>query len=191
MKKIIKKIIKYVLILLAGISVVGIIIFGMHFIPCGELNTDGDREIYLSDNGIHVDIVIPENGKYNAYGWGSKIFFMEVPTWDDLTFTVGFQALFTKPESVIRVTTYNYVAKSWTKVKCSEKQYQQIKKEIESSFKHKNNYRINVRDNFYQAVGSYWALNTCNTWVNSVLKKAGLRSCLFTLTSSSIIDKYK
>jgi len=191
MKKIIKKTLKYLLILIAGISVVGLIIFGMHFIPCGELNTEGDREIYLSDNGVHVDIIIPEHGQYKAYGWGSKIFFMEVPEWSDLTFSVGFKALFTEPESVIRVTSYDYLDDSWVKVKCSEKQFQQVKEEIESSFKHKNNQRINVKDNFYQSIGSYWALNTCNTWANSVLKKAGLRSCLFTLTSGSIIDKYK
>ena len=79
---------------------------------------DGEYEIYLHDNGKHLDIIIPNKhqSRYKAYGWGSKIFFMEVPTWDDLTCKIALQALFTKPESCMRVEYYSELNGDYAKL---------------------------------------------------------------------------
>jgi len=60
--------------------------------------------IYLSTNGVHLDIIIPKqhidpkllnglkhNGtdQYMAFGWGDENFYLNTPTWNDLTFNNG------------------------------------------------------------------------------------------------------
>lgn len=188
--KILKKLLKFILIALLSTGIASLVIFTLHYIPVGEYS-NGDHEVYLYDNGMHIDIVIPENDRYTAYGWGSKIFFMEVPKWKDLTYTVGFKALFTEPASCMRVTEYTYKDSNWKTVKLTNKQFIQLKDEIENKFEHDAfGNRCKVRDNFYEAKGSYYFLNTCNTWVNQTFKKCGLKAKLFTLTSESLTKLY-
>ena len=43
------------------------------------------------------------------------------------------------------------------------------------------------RDAFYEGVGSYHALWTCNNWANQVLKTAGIRTALWSPLPSPIL----
>ncbi len=43
---------------------------------------------------------------------------------------------------------------------------------------------------FYKANGTYSIFNTCNTWVNSALKAAGLKACIWTPLARAVLDKY-
>ena len=110
----IKKVIKWWLI----IKLSAIILFVLFYFISSSIvinkNQDSyDQVIYLKDNGRHIDIIIKENDKYIEYGWGSEIFYLNVPTWDDLTFSIVFKALFTKPNSLMHVTTFNNVEDDW------------------------------------------------------------------------------
>jgi len=157
------------------------------------------EEIYLSDNGIHVDLIIPENEQYIAYGWGSEIFYLNTPTWDDLTVSNAFKALFTEPASVMHVTTYTQIEKSWIKIEVNEKQLSNIKCLINKSFKLDNNgNRINFEDagyyhndKFYKAVGRYSCFRTCNSWTNELLKKSNIKSSYWTPYSFGVVNKHK
>tara|TARA_R110001599_G_scaffold7963_1_gene38292 strand:- start:721 stop:1287 length:567 start_codon:yes stop_codon:yes gene_type:complete len=187
--KVFKKLMKFILLatLMTSLS-----IYLSHYITVGEHNKNGTKEIYLHDNGVHVDIIIPcKDGSFAAYGWGSKVFFMDVPSWDDLTYKVGFQALFTKPASCMRVTKYTMYNPKWKTIKLSEDQLFKVKAEIDIKFKYTSiGNRIHIRDGFYEAEGCYNALNTCNTWANGVLKSVGLKSRWYILTSESLSELY-
>ena len=140
----VKKILKwffYALIakLLLFISFIIVSLILTYTIVNSEYQGPYTKEIYLSDNGIHVDLIIPENEKYMAYGWGSEIFYLNTPTWDDLTFTNAYKALFSEPSSVMHVTTYNQIENSWIKIEVNEKQLSNIKRLINKSFKLDNN----------------------------------------------------
>lgn len=187
--KVFKKLMKFTII---TIIISSLSIYLSHYITVGEHNKNGSKEIYLHDNGVHVDIIIPcKDGSFAAYGWGSKIFFMEVPSWDNLTYSVGFQALFTKPASCMRVVKYNTRNPEWKVVKLSEKQLLKVKSEIDMKFTYDDiGNRIHIKDGFYEAEGNYFALNTCNTWANRVLKSAGLKARLYTLNSESLSELY-
>lgn len=187
--KVFKKLMKFVIVTVAMIS---LSIYLSHYITVGEHNKNASKEIYLHDNGMHVDIIIPcKDGSFAAYGWGSKIFFMEVPSWDDLTYSVGFQALFTKPASCMRVIKYNARNPEWKVVKLSEEQLLKVKSEIDIMFKYDDiGNRICIKDGFYVAEENYHALNTCNTWANKVIKSAGLKARLYTLNSESLSELY-
>jgi len=194
LKKLLKRLLKALYITVGLIVIISLTIVIPHYIPLNSHSSSTEAEFYLSNNGDHIDIILYEEGRYNAYGWGSKIFFTEVNTWDDLTFSIGFKALFTEPESLMRIIDFHNINQNWIKVNCSKKQYLIVKKEINNSFfiteefNVKSSYK-NIK--FYKAKGSYNALHTCNTWVNNILDKAELKCCAYSLTSNAITDLYE
>jgi hypothetical protein len=73
-----------------------------------------DREIYITTNGVHLDIVLPVENvepeflsrleilpgtKYVSFGWGDKEFYINTPQWKDLTLKTAFKALFLKSKN--------------------------------------------------------------------------------------------
>lgn len=185
------------LLLIMGFVITSFVL--THIIVNTENEGPLEKEIYLSDNGIHVDIIIPEEDGYIAYGWGSEIFYLNTPTWDDLTIKNTFKALFTHPSSVMHVTTSTRVQKHWVKVEVSNKQLENLKTLINNSFKLDNkgnrikfeNKGYGDNDEFYKANGNYSCFMTCNSWTNNVLKKSGIKASYWTPYSSGVINKYK
>jgi len=162
-----------------------------HFTPFGKFNQTGTETIYLLDNGFHAEIGIPEGNGVTSYGWGSKIFFYETPTWDDVTPKIALKALFTKPTSVVRVTKHSKINPKWIKIKCSKKQFNTITANINDAFTLKDNKRVSLNRGYFMSDKHYWALNTCNTWINSILQEAELPCVVYTLFSSRILNQYK
>lgn len=164
-----------------------VVIYVMHKVEINNYSASTEAEFYLIDNGHHIDIVLYEDSMYNAYGWGSKIFFTEVNDFDDLTFETTIQSLFTEPQSLMRVLHYKRLNPNWYTVSCTKEQYASLKHYINNSYYH----NIRYNEDFYYAKGNYNALNTCNTWVNKGLSQAGLKALLYTLTSEPIAKLYK
>lgn len=178
------------------------------------MNIDKSREVYLGTNGIHLNIIIPykylspelkkylvytEHEKYFSFGWGDENFYLNTPTWDDLTFANACKALFLKSTTLIHLTRYTQIRSSWTKVELSKTEIDKLTTFISSSFmKDINGNKIilvnagySTNDNFYKALGSYSCFNTCNTWVNDAFKESGLKSCLWTPFDFGLIAKYE
>ena len=168
----------------------------------------------MSTNGIHLDIIIPlENVsfdlknnleynsayKYLSFGWGDENFYLNTPTWSDLTFSTAFKALFLKSATLMHVTHYQNTKKKWKKVKIGKEQLYKLNKYIFNQFKTDDlgnkiiipNSGYNVNDNFYKANGSYSCFNTCNTWVNSAFKNVNLKARIWTPFDFSLINLYK
>jgi uncharacterized protein (TIGR02117 family) len=99
-------------------------LFGHLAVPA---KADGGEAItaYIMSNGVHTDIVVPvrsaekdwttdvpyanTTGKDSSYqwlalGWGDKGFYLETPTWGDLTFRVAFKAAFSLGGSAVHAT---------------------------------------------------------------------------------------
>lgn len=189
-----KKVLK---ILGIGLLALNIIMFSIglaQYVSTGQ-HSSGEEIIYLSDNGTHVDIVIPGTYQYYVYGWGSKVFFMEVPEWRDLTVTTAMQALFFKPASAMRVIKTKEKGPYWVPVKVTADQLDIIKAEIADTFERPYGRRVWVKSTLYadyfEAKGCYNIAHTCNSWVISVLKKAGLKAPLYGITSNSIMRYYE
>lgn len=179
-----------------------------------EETTSKNKTIYLSTNGVHLDIVIAkkdinttllkslahhETAQYFAFGWGDENFYINTPTWDDLTFSNAFQALFLRSSTLMHVTRYRYKSNAWVEVKLSETQLEALTKYIFKSFKidDKGN-KIEIPnagyssvDNFYKANGSYSCFYTCNTWVNTAFKQSDLKAALWTPFDFGLMGKYQ
>lgn len=213
--KIIRRILKVVLTILA-ISVVYILVaLVFTAIP---VNTSRPKEapvksIYIHSNGVHLDVALPQenvgtelkegldydsNTRYFSFGWSDKNFYLNTPTWGDLTFNTAFTALFLKSETLLHYTQYVDVSDDWKEVKVTPKQLQALNGYLNRSFKKdKQGKKIKTaapgygtRDCFYEANGYYTCFNTCNTWVNSGFKQADLKACLWTPFDFGLLSKY-
>jgi uncharacterized protein (TIGR02117 family) len=171
------------------------------------------KTIYLSTNGVHLDIIIPkkdiaphlledivyqDNEEYISFGWGNENFYINTPTWGDLTVKNAFQAMFLNGPTLMHVTRYRKPGTSWTEIHLQKKEFDTLNTYILNSFRLDNNHKIILpdagytsRDNFYKATGGYSCLMTCNTWVNLAFKESGLKACYWTPFDFGLIDKYK
>lgn len=165
-------------------------------VTCAEKET-----VYLISNGIHLDIIlkrnqlkedfwkqlkIPESAKYVAFGWGDKGFYLNTATWEDLKMSTLVNALFLKSESAMHVTNYYSKREQFVALPLCESQLLALKTHIEMSFVKDDKEQIlkvgkgyGRNDDFYAAKGSYNAIKTCNEWVNQGLKKADVRTSVW------------
>ena len=132
-----------------------------------------------------------------AVGWGNEDFFINIPSWAELKLSIAVKAALGIGPSAIRAAFLKSVEEdeSCRKIELSESQYVDLVNFIESYFKKDSlgNF-INIStpntygydDAFYEAKGRFTPFFTCNTWANSALKSAGLRSCLWTPFQSGI-----
>lgn len=211
-----KKIIKYflyVLIIPVFYLVVSLILTFITIDRKGH-NETLDKAIYLNTNGIHLDIIIPKKNidslllkgintgtddQYLSFGWGDKDFYLNTPTWNDLTFKTAFKALFLNSETLLHITRFQNRHKEWKEIKISANELQKLNNYILLSFKtNEDGYKqilkskgYSFNDDFYQAKGSYSIFKTCNTWVNAGFKDSGLKACLWTPFDFGLLNKYE
>ncbi|MGN6645464.1 MAG: TIGR02117 family protein [Cytophaga sp.] len=228
MKKVtgkLKMLLKILSILVVVIIVYVVVALALAYVP---VNTDTIAceencvEVYLYSNGVHTDIVLPvvnnqqdwrrvidpsktkagsTDFSYVSMGWGDKGFYLNTPTWGDLTAATAFKALFYLGESAMHVTFYKSMKESerCKKVFISAEQYKRIIEYVHASFKtdisgkyqHIPNVSYGNNDLFFEAKGSYSMFYTCNSWTNNCLKAGEMKACLWTLLDKGIFFHYK
>ncbi len=167
-----------------------------------KLNCNKDKEIFITTNGLHLEIIIPENlinptlkeniytkagVKYISFAWGDKAFYLNTPTWKELKFPTAIKALFLKSESAIHLTNYFQQHDKWKKLLICEEQLNLLTKYIDGAFKKLatgerieiENSGYSAHDTFYEAEGSYSCFRTCNNWVNIALKKSDIKTSIW------------
>lgn len=160
------------------------------------------ENIFISSNGTHLDIVVSvknleknlidnlqlqDSVKYISFGWGDKEFYLNTPTWSDLTFSTAFKALFLKSESAMHVSFHKTSYMHWKKIDLCKIQLENLNSFIKSTFKkskEKKFKRIGIsgyseNDYFFEAQGSFSFYRTCNIWVNEALKKANIETSIW------------
>ncbi len=193
-------------------------------IPAEQSYQPADKPIpiYLLSNGVHTDFVFPlrtemkdwsqfidigeliknpETVQWIAFGWGDRTFYIETPTWEDLTAKNAFSSLFLPTPSAIHVTLYYtiFAHELCIPLRISEEQYQILSAYVESTFqKTKEGKPIRIGsynyfecDGFYEAHGYFHLFKTCNTWTNTGLKRAGLPAALWTPVDKGILYHYR
>ncbi|GAB2774191.1 TIGR02117 family protein [Salinimicrobium soli] len=138
--------------------------------------------------------------RYISFGWGDLEFYRKTPEWNDLRFPVAFQAVFLRHPSALHVEYLGplQVEQPYLPIQITIEQYNELSQYVLDSFKRNAsgklqpvpNLHYNRNDIFYLAEGSLNFFYTCNTWVNSGLKKAGLRACLWTPFDDGIFYQY-
>lgn len=173
-----------------------------------------DKSIYLSTNGVHLDIVIlmedldsllvsgikyNEKDNYLSFGWGDENFYINTQTWGDLTVKNAFSAMFLKGTSLMHVTRHKQKRSDWVEIKVNEYELQNLNTYLLNTFEtNENGMKIILEnkgyssiDDFYKSKGSYSCIHTCNSWVNIGFKESGLKSCLWTPFDFGLMNKYE
>ena len=214
--KIARKILKWVLLFLLIPTIYILTSFLLTAITIDRVAEQAidDRSIFLNTNGVHLDIVIRRNEldslvlagltqfpneKYFSIGWGDENFYINTPTWAELTFQNAFKAMFLKSSTLIHVTRYRQKRLDWVEVKINKTELAKLNAFILQGFaldEHGKkiilpNKGYSESDNFYKANGNYSCLKTCNSWVNKGFKESGLRACLWTPFDFGLLGKYE
>lgn len=166
-------------------------------VPVKNSQIDWSKEIKFSNTQLNDTMM-----RYLAMGWGDKGFYFETPKWADLRFSTAFNAAFALGTTAIHATFYDTLIENQRckKIMLSNYQYARLVTYISNSFKNseyghviniKTKANYNNKDAFYEAIGSYSMLNTCNTWANTALKKCGQKACLWTPFDTGIFLKYQ
>ncbi|MCC6413029.1 MAG: TIGR02117 family protein [Saprospiraceae bacterium] len=138
---------------------------------------------------------------YLGMGWGDKGFYLETPTWAELKPSVAFKAATGLNTTAIHATFHSTIqlGESCRQINISSEQYKKLVAYITSSFQTDQNGRsIHIQtdanygdtDAFYEAIGSYSMIHTCNQWVNDGLNEAGLKSSVWTPFDTGLFLMY-
>jgi uncharacterized protein (TIGR02117 family) len=175
--------------------------------------------VYIADNGIHADIVMPvkaqgldwsaviprgdmaaadPNARWIAFGSGEQRVYLETPTWWDITPRTVWSAL-TGGKRVMHVEYVpgpDYTARQ---VRLRPEEYRRLWTAIRADFAldaHGRPERIDhpgygPADAFYRAIGKESAFRTCNTWVAKWLRLAGVKASLWPPFAQGLVWRYR
>ena len=206
-----RKILKRTFYVLASLVAIYSVTVLLGLLPVNNdfVPADDGIEIWVVSNSIHSDFVVPiqteeinwrdflsvnnlpaETSKatHCAIGWGDLGFFVNTPTWDDLTLATASNALLWPSRSCLHVDLTNIEEfEGAVSVRISSQQYRELVSYIQKSFR-KTNGKLAIIDGagygdsdmFFEANGSYHMFQTCNCWIGNGLKAAGVRTGWFT-----------
>ncbi|NJC25933.1 DUF2459 domain-containing protein [Neolewinella antarctica] len=207
------KVIKWIFLPLLALVVLYVAFsFLLTYIPTGK-EVAGNREttkVYFFSNGVHLDFVFPleliptdlrsqftytESAKLMGIGWGDKGFYLDTETWADLKASVAIRAMFLPSATAMHVTEHPGVSSQWSYAEFTDAQLAEIWTHIRETFEYDADGKIielvgegyGDLDRFYEAEGNYSCFKTCNTWVNTGMKKIGYRTAVWTPLDKGVL----
>jgi uncharacterized protein (TIGR02117 family) len=175
--------------------------------------------VYLADNGIHVDLVMPVNAQgldwaplfpasgfaavdardaWIAFGAGERRVYLDTPTWWDITPRTISSAL-TGGERVMHVEYVPSPSYAVRQIRLRPEEYRRLWAAIRADLaldEHGRPQRIDhpgygPSDAFYRATGKASALRTCNSWAAGRLRLAGVKTGLWTPFAQGLVWRYR
>jgi uncharacterized protein (TIGR02117 family) len=169
--------------------------------PRLELPAGDGIKIYACDNGVHTDLVLPVSAEgidwrqlpysdrqaawmnlsHVSFGWGSRDFYINTPTWADVRPMTALKALLWD-ETVLHVEYRpeprpGETCGSWV---VGRDDYQRIASFVRASLRGWPLQRpalvaagYGPRDSFLAAEGQYTPFDTCNQWTGQALRAGG------------------
>ena len=174
--------------------------------------------IYLADNGIHVDLVLPvraagldwapliprshmaaaRDEQWIGFGAGERRVYLDTPTWADLSPRTLFAAT-TGGERVVHVEYVSDPTYSAREIRVTPEQYRRLWAAVRAEFRLDARGRpqridhpgYGPRDAFYQGLGRASALSTCNNWIAGRLRLAGIETSLWPPFVQGLLWRYR
>lgn len=185
--------------------------FLLSYIPTGKAAAaDGGKKVYFFSNGVHLDFVFPlelipddlkdqftysSSARLLAVGWGDKGFYLDTETWAELKASVAIKAMFLPSPTAMHITEHSRISSQWSYATFSDQQLEEIWIYIRATFDTNTEGKIielvgegyGDLDRFYEAKGNYSCFKTCNTWVNTGLKRVGIRTAVWTPLDTGVL----
>jgi uncharacterized protein (TIGR02117 family) len=190
----------------------------------GRDNQGATIQIYLMKSGVHSDFIVPvvndikdwrtefplsntgfkdSSSQLVSIGWGDKTFYMNTPTWGDLSVKTALTVPFGLGPSAIHATYYQQLLddRPIVGLRLTPKQYQKLVHYIENTLERAKNGQtkyikatlpgvVTGNDAYYAAKGRYSLFFTCNSWVNAGLKACQQKACYWTAFAGGIFYQY-
>jgi uncharacterized protein (TIGR02117 family) len=175
--------------------------------------------VYLADNGIHADIIMPvkaegmdwtllipksdfaavePNARWIAFGSGEQRVYLNTPTWLDITPRTIWSAL----AGGNRVMHVEYVPSPYyavREIRLRPEEYRRLWAAIRADFALDGRGRpkriphpgYGPADAFYRATGKENMFRTCNSWAASRLRLAGVKTSLWPPFVQGVVWRYR
>ena len=171
--------------------------------------------IYVEDNGIHTGLVLPvaaagvdladlspaavlrdpryAGHRWRSYGWGDRDFYVDTPTWADLSPRTVLRAGIGSETTVMHVDFIPepQVGDGVRSVVLRPHEYRRLAAFVRASFAAGAGGAAMpgyaAYDAFYPATGRYSAARTCNAWTGEALAFAGMRVGRWTPFPSTVM----
>ncbi len=185
----------------------------------GWSEPDEGVTVYLANNGIHVDLVLPvraggldweplvpksdfdapsPEARWVAFGSGEERVYLDTPRWQDITLKTIWSAL-TGGRRVMHVewvSNPDYVDRA---IRLRPEEYRRLWAAIRSDFElHQDGKPRRVdhpgygrSDAFYWARGKANAVFTCNAWAANRLRIAGVETSLWPPFTRGLVWRYR
>ena len=109
----------------------------------------------LKSTGFHLPVI--------SFGWEDENFYINTPTWGDLTFNNAFSAMFLKSSTLLHITRYKQKRSDWIEIKVNESELKKLNSYLQNTFKvNEDGNKIILEnkgyssiDDFYKSKGSY------------------------------------
>ncbi len=156
---------------------------------------DWRSHLTLSQIGPNAD-----NYQYLSFGWGDRAFYMD----GSKDLVTVFNALFLPTPTVMQVwghpdlKTLNSKDFEVKQIRLNHKNYLALMNFIDAGFQHDAQHKVRYlrqglyqESGFYDAVGSYSILRTCNTWTAEGLRKADVNTPVWPALAQPIMYQLK
>lgn len=183
----------------------------------GEGKRQAGIEIFVSSNGVHADLCLPLRQsnldwtqhfaiaedfpgmdlEYLCFGWGDLDFFVNTPTWADLSLGTALHSALWPSRAAMHVTPWTHAPAITTRCRSlllNEDQYQRLCQHIldhlplnEQGRARKIAPGYGAGDAFYEASGRYHLFRTCNEWTSEGLAAAGIQTALWAPFAQSVL----
>jgi uncharacterized protein (TIGR02117 family) len=180
---------------------------------------DDGITVYLASNGVHADLILPRNAQgldwtpivppsdfrkapagaqWVAFGAGERAVYLNTPTWGDLTLKTAYHAL-TGGERVMHVEWVRDPSFAARAIRLRPEEYRRLWASIRGEFRLDANSRpqridhpgYTPADRFYLGVGKTSAIQTCNQWIASRLRLAGVKAPLWAPFVGGLTMRYR
>src|SRR4051794_33965302 len=174
--------------------------------------------IYLIDNGIHADIIMPvkaqgldwralipasdfadaDTSGWIAFGAGEERVYLNTPTWWDLTPRTIWAAL-ARGNRVMHVAYVPGINAEVRQIRLRPEEYRRLWAAIRADFNRDRKGRpqrishpgYGPADAFYRGTGRASAIHTCNSWVADKLRLAGVKTSLWPPFEQGLMWRYR
>jgi uncharacterized protein (TIGR02117 family) len=175
--------------------------------------------IYLADNGIHTDIIMPARAAgldwspvvprsdtaaapvtagWVAFGSGEQRVYLNTPTWWDIRPGTLWAAL-TGSKRVMHVEWVGDPSYAAREIRIRPDEYRRLWAAIRADFRLDSDGRpiridhpgYDCCDAFYWGSGRFNALRTCNSWTADKLRLAGVKTSLWPPFAPGLIWRYR
>ena len=175
--------------------------------------------IYLADNGIHSDIIMPAkaegldwapivpkrhaksppaDAQWVAFGSGEQRVYLDTPRWRDIKLKTIWSAL-TGGKRVMHVEWVRDPSYAVREIRLRPHEYRRLWAAIRSDFqldpagrtRHIEAPGYGCCDSFYWATGKASAIRTCNSWAADRLRLAGVETSLWPPFVQGLVWRYR